>query len=286
MKRFYLFLVLFLFLFSLGAPLVMGQSSKTIPQDFCISQKEYQLYSLINTYRSKLMLDPIPLSASLCYVAHLHASDLAKHYNPKGDCNMRSWSGKTTGKAFCYPKDQAKKKDVNDKAKEISNYPGKAWEITYWGNTNDDLQSILAFWNDIPYAADMISNSQKWKDDKWNSMGVAIQEGYVLLWLGKKETIGGSQIMICETGEKIGLSPKDTDAKAKKYYIIIGSYKSMSDAQSAQKSYKEMGYSRVAALESGGRFRLSIDSFSSSNEADKALKKYNKKFQGAWIFSN
>lgn len=273
---------------------------KSIPEDFCISQKEYQLYELINTYRAKLMLDPITLSKSLCYVAKTHAADLSQNHPIGEDCNMHSWSANGDWKPFCFPSDQNRKNDVKDKAKELTFYPGKAWEITYWDNQELNLDDVVAFWTSIEYTAAMLSNTDKWKDKGWKSIGVGIHEGYVLIWLGEKEDVE-LNTMICETGEKImnksipnelvvpGASQantkSNTDVKAIDYYIIIGSYNKKVDAQAAIESYHQMGYPNAQLIEEQGRVRVAIDRLSSEAAANESLAKYRNKFQGAWVFS-
>lgn len=286
----------FLFLISLS---VFAQN-KSIPEDFCITQKEYQLYELINQYRAKLMLDPITLSNSLCYVAKTHAKDLSQNYPIGEDCNMHSWSANGDWKSFCFPSDQNRKNDVKDKAKELTSYPGKAWEITYWDNQELVLTDVVAFWTSIEYTAAMLSNTEKWKTQVWKSIGVGIYDGYVLLWLGQKEDVE-LNTMVCETGEKIlnksipnelvvpvesqAKATSDTEKTAIDYYIIIGSYNKKSDAQAAIDSYHQMGYPNAILLEEHGKIRVAIDKLSSESEADEALAKYRNKFQGAWVFS-
>ena len=272
-----------------------AQTDSKIPQDFCISQQEYKLYSLVNTYRAKLALEAIPLSKSLSYVAKIHAADLSKNYSSDDDCNMHSWSDKGTWKAFCFPADQNRRNDIKDKAKKIANYPGKAWELTYWENADADVGFVLEFWNSIPYTSSMIVNTGKWADKEWKSMGVGIQDGYVLLWLGEKVDLEVST-QICETGEKISnysipnelvvpLSEiSDTQInKNNMFYIIIGSFNQVSDAKSAVTSYHQMGYPKAVLVENQGRTRIAIDSYKTKEDAEKGLEKYKSKFQGAWI---
>jgi len=288
-----LFKVVFFVLFISSQ--LWAQTESKIPQDFCISQQEYKLYSLVNTYRSKLALDPIPLSKSLCFVARTHAKDLAAYYPIGDDCNMHSWSNQGNWESFCFPADQSRKNDIKDKAKEISNYPGKAWEITYWENSEIDVALILEFWNSISYTSSMIGNTGKWAAKEWKSMGVGIQDGYVLLWLGEEVDVEPST-SICETGEVISnnsvavVATKEADSPKKEagdeqYYIIIGSFSQASDAESAVASYHQMGYPNAKIIETQGRIRVVIDSFHSQEEAEEALKEYKKKFQGAWIFT-
>jgi len=271
-----------------------AQASKEVPLHFCISQQEYILFNMINDYRAKLALDAIPLSKSLCYVAKTHAKDLSENFPMAKACNMHSWSDKGDWKAFCFPKDQSRKNDIKDKAKELTAYPGKAWEITYWENADLDLASILDFWNSIPYTGDMISNTKKWASRNWKSMGVGIQDGYVLVWFGQKED-PEPYTLICETGEKVLYNPEkplvmaaaigQSSNTTAAYYIIIGSFNQKSDALTTVNSYKQMGYAHVEVIESDGRLRVSIDKYKTHEGAEKALVSYKDKFRGAWIFS-
>ncbi len=286
------FLVIFITLCII--PQSFGQLGK-VPNEFCISQKEYKLYQLINQYRSKLSLDPIPLSKSLCYVAKTHAADLSANYSKGDDCNMYSWSDKGEWKPFCYPSDQNRKNDIKDKAKEISGYPGKAYELTYWDNTDVSLEEVVSFWNSIPYTSAILSNTEKFANLSWLSMGVGIQDGYILLWIGEKEDVEPFTT-ICETGEQIHhksisntfVLPATAAADgsgSQHFYIIIGSYNQTADANAAVKSYNEMGYPNAVVVEGQGKIRVAIDHFSGKDEADAALTTYRNKFKGAWVFS-
>lgn len=290
-----LFKVIFFVLFI--STQLCAQTESKIPQDFCISQQEYKLYSLVNSYRSKLALDPIPLSKSLSFVARIHAKDLATYYPMGDDCNMHSWSNQGNWKSFCFPAEQNRRNDIKDKAKEISGYPGKAWEITYWENSEADVAFVLEFWNGISYSTSMIGNTGKWSDKEWKSMGVGIQDGYVLLWLGEEIDVE-AVTQICETGENIvnnsvrnALVVIDAPGTSidkpadQQYYIIIGSFKQRSDAGSAVTSYHQMGYPDAAIVEAQGRTRIAIDSYKTMEDAEKGLKKYKDKFQGAWILT-
>jgi hypothetical protein len=283
----------------LGLSVLNGTSQNSkVPDGFCISQLEYSLFQMINQHRERISLPPIPLSNSLCYVAKTHAKDLSENYPFGDDCKMLSWSSKGNWKPFCYPAEQNKKNDIKDKAKEISGYPGKAWEITYWENTQLDLNFVLEFWLGIPYTANMINSAQNWAATPWKSIGVGIQDGYVLVWFGQKEDIQPVTV-ICETGEQIQHVAGTIETRQviqveesrivisenKAFYIIIGSFNRKSDADSAVKGYKEMGYSNAVIVEEQGKIRVAIDRFISEKEAGTALTEYRKKFQGAWIFS-
>jgi cell division septation protein DedD len=124
-------------------------------------------------------------------------------------------------------------------------------------------------------------------------MGVGIQDGYVLVWLGQSVDVEVST-QICETGEKIinqsipnavivPVTKKQVSSSA--FYIIIGSFNARSDAQSAVDSYHQMGYPNATVIESQGRVRVAIDVFKTQDLADRSLERYRTKFQGAWVFS-
>src|ERR1035437_4201732 len=117
----------------------------------CISPLEYKLYPMINAYRQRYDLPPIPLSKSLCQVASTHVSDLFFHHPDQGSCNAHSWSDKGSWKPFCYPRDENKKNSVWDKAKELTKYKGKGYEIVYWENNAVVIDSIIAFWKSMDY---------------------------------------------------------------------------------------------------------------------------------------
>lgn len=284
-------------LFFFGLQIVTAQTPQ-ISEQFCITQQEYRLFRMINEYRARLTLDPIPLSKSLCYVAKTHATDLSINYPMGEGCNMHSWSDKGDWKAFCFPADQDRKNDVKDKAKELTSYPGKAWEITYWDNTELDLNLVLEFWRSISYTTNMMTNSGEWENMVWKSMGVGIENGYVLLWFGQDVDVELYTI-ICETGEKIMntsipnelVVPVATTTKTQAepakntYYVIIGSYNKKADAQAAVNSYHQMGYPKAVIVEEQGKIRVAIDQFNNEAEAQNSIINYRKKFQGAWVFS-
>lgn len=263
----------------------------TFPDDFCISADEYQLYLLINDYRKAFAQTPIILSKSLSYVAKTHARDLAGNFNPDSSCNMHSWSDKGKWTPICYPSEQSKKNNVRLKAKEIIGYPSEAFEITYWSNVENPAQQILSFWCKKMPSKNLLLNLEEWDDVIWNAIGIGIEEGYAVVWLGKMVD-NEIETEVCGTSTKIvnKSSPlyvathiQENLNNSAVYYIIIGSYNNRNDGINAVNSYKEMGYSKTILVESDNKIRVAIDYFTDKNEANKALKKYAQKFKGAWI---
>ncbi len=291
MKKYIIFLFLGLGLISFKK--TAWAQTDTIPLDFCISSEEYQLVQLINDYRKAFALEPISLSKSLSYVAITHARDLAANFQADSACTMSSWSDQGRWKPICYPKDQTKKNDIRQKAEEIIGYPGKAYEITYWSNVEDAPRQILSFWREHEVSADLLLNRAQWESFSWKAIGVGIEDGYAVVWLGQDIDYEVST-SICGSNTKVlnDASPeyKATHAKTaskinKVYYITIGSYQNRKDGVNAVKSYKEMGYPRAVLVEMNDKIRVAIDYFTDKAKADQALKKYARKFKGAWILT-
>jgi hypothetical protein len=181
-------LILFLILCS-GASLKVScqpiKQGPDVPSAFCISSLEMKLYNMINEYRARYDLPPVPLSKSLCYVASAHVKDLFFHHPDIAPCNFHSWSDKGPWKPFCYPRDENKKNSVWDKPKELTKYKGKGYEIVYWENNPVNIDSIIPFWRSIGYFNNFLMNTGKWEGKKWNAIGIAIYENYAAAWFGE-----------------------------------------------------------------------------------------------------
>jgi hypothetical protein len=140
---------------------------------------------MINAYRQRYDLPPIPLSKSLCYVASTHVKDLFFHHPDQESCNAHSWSDKGSWKPFCYPRDENKKNSVWDKPKELTSYRGKGYEIVYWENNAVIIDSIITFWKSMDYFNSFLMNTGKWQGKKWNAIGIGIHENYACAWFGE-----------------------------------------------------------------------------------------------------
>jgi hypothetical protein len=188
-----------LVLFSISSNLVTGQTvlkqGPPVPVSFCIGTGEMQLYRMINEYRKRFNLPPIPLSKSLSYVAALHAKDLFLHHPDQGACNFHSWSDKGFWKPFCYPKDESKKSSVWDKPRELTKYPSKAYEIVYWENNPLVLDTIIMVWETEDYFNSFLLNSGKWMGKTWNAIGIAVYENYACAWFGEISDPDGEAIV-------------------------------------------------------------------------------------------
>ena len=156
-----------------------------VPVSFCISPMDYKLYTMINDYRARYDLPPIPLSKSLSYVASVHVKDLFLNHPDRGSCNSHSWSASGHWKPFCYPRDENKKNSVWDKPKELTNYKGKGYEIVYWENSAAVIDSVITFWKSVDYFNSFLMNTGKWNGKRWNAIGVSIFENYAVAWFGE-----------------------------------------------------------------------------------------------------
>jgi len=180
--------ILLFFLLSAACPSFSQHAEKRvneIPSSFCVSPMEFKLYTMINEYRARYDLPPIPLSKSLCYVAALHVKDLFLNHPDKGPCNAHSWSANGHWKPFCYPRDENKKNSVWDKPRELTTYKGKGYEIVYWENNATVIDSIIELWKSVDYFNSFLMNTGKWNGKKWNAIGISIYENYAAAWFGE-----------------------------------------------------------------------------------------------------
>ncbi len=185
MKRTILLIIGLGFIFRFASSGQVVKQGPDVPSSFCISETEMKLYKMINEYRNRFDLPPIPLSRSLCFVASSHVKDLFLNHPDQAPCNFHSWSAKGHWKPFCYPRDENKKNSVWDKPKEITSYKGKGYEIVYWENNPVTIDSIIPFWRSIDYFNNFLLNSGKWEGKNWNALGIAIYENYATAWFGE-----------------------------------------------------------------------------------------------------
>jgi uncharacterized protein YkwD len=185
MRRFRIF---FLLLFMASASLAGAQ--KFILPEFSLNKAEETLYRMINEYRAKKGLAPVPLSRNLTYVAKLHVQDLAENLPYNQRCNLHSWSGQGPWTACCYTEDHEQAACMWNKPGEVSNYPGFGYEIAYW--TNEQLNSAnfakkaLSGWQrSVPHNIVMV-NQGRWKSKNWKAMGVGVYKGYATVWFGEE----------------------------------------------------------------------------------------------------
>jgi hypothetical protein len=163
------------------------RSLKVLPE-IHVSLEEWEIYQQINEYRAEKGLVPVPLSGSLTYVAQTHVWDLAENKAASGRCNLHSWSSNGNWSPCCYTGDHKRAECMWNKAKELTNYPGVAYEIAYWTNEPLDPKAFAAKallkWRESVEHNSVIINSREWRQLDWKAMGVGYYKGYMVVWFG------------------------------------------------------------------------------------------------------
>ena len=280
-----------------------------IPANFRISDEEMRLYQMINEYREKYHLPPVPLSVSLCYVASAQVKDLFFNHPDQEPCNLYSWSDKGPWKAFCYPKDENKKNSVWDKPKEITPYKGKGYEIVYWENNPVDIDSVINFWKSVDYFNSFLMNTGKWQGNKWEAIGIGVYENYACAWFGQiPDPNGQSQPVIikADTSAKPSAIKSATPAKPPilnsataampsalnsegkpfTYYIIVKSNVPLKDTVKLMKFFIDKGLPNVRFFSNDGKGRISVFETSKRDDAIAKLKEIKALYKDAWLLKN
>jgi len=308
--------IIFLFVISFQQITLFAQqpakAQSLIPADFCIKPAEMQLYRMINDYRKRYELPPVPLSKSLSYVATSHVKDLFFNHPDHEPCTSYSWSDKGPWKAFCYPQDENKKNSVWDKPKEFTPYKGKGYEVIYWENSPAIPDSIMVIWKSIDYVKNYLLNTGKWQGKKWNAIGIGIYENFACVWFGELTDQEGPAIL-CGTlaarpsydSSKHAKQEKriDNTTEAKKelipeikieptlsgtgkYFIIIKSNLPMLTASKLIPKLITDGYPGAKILEKEGKVRVSVFESANKTETMLKLKEVKKKYKDAWLLKN
>lgn len=162
----------------------------------CLTATEVELYRLINEYRVQKGLPEVKLSASLSYVARTHARDQTENYKESNRCNMHSWSNKGEWSSCCYTPDHKRAKCMWDKPRELTNYQGDGFEISFYSTYPYSSPAAFAKdaldgWKKSSGHNEIIINKSVWKNVKWESMGVGVYGEYANVWFGKEEDSAG-----------------------------------------------------------------------------------------------
>ncbi|MCX6285797.1 MAG: CAP domain-containing protein [Bacteroidetes bacterium] len=307
-------MLIFLLFAMAGNAQSLQKQVNNIPGNFRITEEEMRLYRMINDYRKRYDLPPIPLSVSLCYVASAHVKDLFFHHPDQEPCNFHSWSDKGPWKAFCYPRDENKKNSVWDKPKELTPYKDKGYEIVYWENNQVDIDSVINFWRSIDYFNSFLMNTGKWQGNKWEAIGIGIYENYACAWFGQVPDPYGPPLIrgevpvnneTADTGKKTesasavvkdkqpilnedAIAPplNHKTAGPVTYYIIVRSNVPLKDAPKFVKFYSEKGFPSAKSLEKAGKARIAVFETSDKTAAMIKLKEIKTHYKDAWLLKN
>ncbi|HPS62000.1 MAG TPA: CAP domain-containing protein [Bacteroidales bacterium] len=282
-----------------------------VPPSFRIDSAVTFLYRKVNAYRSENQLPPVALSRSLCYVAMVHAKDLFLHHPDRGTCNFHSWSDKGSWTPFCYPADETKKNSVWDKPRELTRYPGKAYEIVYWENNPLVADTVFSVWRNEEYFNDFLLNQGKWLGRTWNAIGLAVFENYACAWFGElpdPDTDLPVKAAIPAKPAKPQTTPKpnpepatrpvppsvkpatvpDTipvkpDSLLSTYYIVIKTNLKKDSAEKIAAGLRETGYPLAKVLDQDGKIRLSAFESPDKKVVMMQLREVKKVYKDAWL---
>ncbi len=148
--------------------------------------EETNLYNLVMQHRRKIGLPAIPLSPSLTFVAQTHARDLIENKPDVGECNLHSWSAKGKWPPCCYTSDHANVAGIWSKPGELTSYTASGYEIAYWSSGGATAANALKSWQSSPGHIALIENTGLWSKSDWKAIGIAVNEGYALIWFGKE----------------------------------------------------------------------------------------------------
>ncbi|NBC29739.1 MAG: CAP domain-containing protein [Spirochaetes bacterium] len=153
--------------------------------------EEERLYELIMAYRTKLGLPAIPLSPSLTTVAQVHVRDLEAHFTGGGTCNLHSWSDNGDWTPCCYTSDHARAECMWNKPRELTDYPGSGYEISYTHSAQADAAGALRSWQGSSGHNSVIVNAGVWESHPWGAIGVGIYGRYAVVWFGEERDPAG-----------------------------------------------------------------------------------------------
>ncbi|MCD4730866.1 MAG: SPOR domain-containing protein [Bacteroidales bacterium] len=267
----------------------MALCQKKLPSGFCITEDESKLYSLVNEYRKAMNLSAIPLSKSLCYVAKAHLDDLIQNKPDTSTCSFHSWSNKGKWTSCCYQKEKNDQKCMQLKPQELTNYPGKAYEIVYWESKDATPDFAFNQWREIIASRSMLINSKEWEKFSWNAVGVGMMGSFAVVWFGEeldveKETkVCGKNIVIANNPPTNPNEPQIVTSAANRFYLIFGNFNSITDAKSQAIKYIDEGFKKTKIISKDNKFRISLSDYSSKELANQGKKELPAKYKDAWI---
>lgn len=244
---------------------------------------------MINNYRKSTNLVEIPLSKSLCFVAKKHIIDLHTNKPDTGACNFHSWSDKGNWVACCFEKEVKDKSCMLNKPKELTKYPGNAYEIIYWENKQANAEKAFRQWKETSVARSVISNSKNWETYSWNAIGVAIYEGFAIAWFGE-ETDVEKETKICGKNITIKNEPINppeenlvVSSATGRFFVIVANFTTLDEAKVKLKNFHDEGFKKAKVVVKDHKFRISVSDYTTQELASKAKKELPAKYKDAWI---
>ena len=269
----YLAILLLLASFSVYAQenSVSKETKPVVPAEFCISSDALILFNMINDFRRSNKLPVIPLSRSLCFVATLRIDDLRSANAAENDCGVHSWSDKGNWKSCCYSKDPARIACMSNKPKELTGYQGSGYEVVYWSEETAIPIAAMELWRSTPISESVFLNQDKWQARQWKAMGVALNDGYAIVWLGDKPD-APADFKLCGTDSLVLKGPAAVQAGNEKAKVLQPDQSKVQKQASETKKQQnapvqESSQTKPVVEAKTGQFYLVIGSFRSEEQA-------------------
>ncbi|MCF6170388.1 MAG: SPOR domain-containing protein [Bacteroidales bacterium] len=259
-------------------------AQKNIPDDFCISHQEQQLFERLNILLEAYGKKPLQASPSLYYVAKLHVGDLAQNHPDTSVCNLSSWSGNGDWTACCYTPYLPNQDCMWDKPKELTRYPYRGYELVSYFEDEFNVDSVISLWGNSRQVLDMLLTDGNFAKKKWVCMGVGMNSNYVSVWFGQRED-RAKKLVPCDTSDFQAAVPTSTSQSGEVpvYYLIVGSLTEMRDAKEYLKRLKKNGFEQAGILSGNQNHRIYISRYNNLKEAMFAKKQLPFSYRGAWV---
>ncbi|HPE43182.1 MAG TPA: SPOR domain-containing protein [Bacteroidales bacterium] len=256
-------------------------------QDFqadqvCLSQAEFRLAELINNFRKENRKPVLPLSSALSFVAQTHLKDLQENHPDTSICLTASWSDKGSWTACCYNKYIVNQECMWSKPKELTSYPFRGYELSYFQEEIITVDSVFKLWLKSEETIDMLLTTGSQSAKRWETMGLGVSENYISVWFGQRADAAGKPKDCVEIREAKIAQAKQKNA-AERYYLIYGSFSQEADAKEAIKRYQNNGFKNAMILKTDQRIRIALDVFDNLKDATEAKEKLGSTYKDAWI---
>ncbi len=258
--------------------------SQSLPNDFCLSNEEKQLFNQINQLRQSYGKPDLQLSASLSFVAKTHVNDLLTHRPDTSICNLSSWSNQGSWTECCFNAYVPQPDCMWDKPKELTPYPYRGYEFVTYFDDEVSIDSVMNLFSDTKEVLDMILTQEVYNNKKWLCCGVGMNKHYVSVWFGqRKDALPDPQIC---NGDTVALIKSTAAQSLSVYYLIFGSYTDLHDAREALKKIKKDDFSESGILNKKGQIRVYLEKYTTLKEAMYAKQQLAPAYKEAWILKD
>lgn len=259
-------------------------SQHKIPENYCITPEEMQLFNQVNDLRVEYDKSLLKLSASLSYIAQTHVNDLLNNHPDTSICSLSSWSDKGNWKACCYNTYVLDEDCMWEKPKELTTYPYRGYELVMYFEDRLNVDSVIQLWSGTKKVLDMILTRESYKQKKWICMGVGLNEHYVSVWFGQRADRTALP-QLCDTTVIMPVADTMASDTIKKgdFYLIFGSFDQLQDAKEALKRIDKEKFPDAGILTKDQRYRIFLGKFDNIKAATFAKQNLPYGYKEAWI---